>query len=183
MFLNVGAPEGFICFDSYILIYDTKGNIFYEKSNKLSDKSKGKLHFNLPKGIYTTDNVLTKTKLRKYNLPTLPRPEKNNKLPERIKLLIQDNPNKASISIRDNYIKLDKSIVDKGKLNFTFVLLHEIGHYFYKTESKCDAFAVNEMLKLGFNPSQIAKTSFNCLDNVTSRERIKEHFKHVVKTQ
>lgn len=34
-----------------------------------------------------------------------------------------------------------------------FILLHEVGHFFYKTEWKCDQFAAHHFLKMGYNPS------------------------------
>jgi hypothetical protein len=33
-------------------------------------------------------------------------------------------------------------------------MFHELGHYFYSDEKKCDLFAAIQMMKRGFNPSQ-----------------------------
>lgn len=56
-----------------------------------------------------------------------------------------------------------------------FILLHEFGHFFYKTEHFCDMFAAYHFLKQGCNPSQ----SFAALAEVlhpseANNERIKK---------
>lgn len=35
-----------------------------------------------------------------------------------------------------------------------FILLHELGHFYYKTEWKCDTYAAYHFLKFGCNPSE-----------------------------
>lgn len=59
-----------------------------------------------------------------------------------------------------NFIKYDRNFFERltpeARL---FVILHEHGHYLYSDELNCDLFAANEMLKMGFNPSQIVNAS------------------------
>ena len=47
-----------------------------------------------------------------------------------------------------------------------FILLHEIGHFFYKTEWKCDQFAAYYFLKSGLNKT----SAFNSLADVLHME-------------
>jgi hypothetical protein len=51
-------------------------------------------------------------------------------------------------------------------------IAHEIGHYYYYSENKCDNFAKNKMLKMGFNPSQIAKSIHEALSNKSLKRKI-----------
>jgi hypothetical protein len=66
-----------------------------------------------------------------------------------------------------------------------YILLHEVGHYFYsgqgqKSEIYCDLFSANEMLKIGFNPSQIKWAQSGTLSNSeTSLERKDKVFNHL----
>lgn len=53
-----------------------------------------------------------------------------------------------------------------------FVLLHEIGHFFYETESKCDFFAAKKFLEMGYNPST-AYYSLTRVLNLNNSEAIK----------
>lgn len=45
-----------------------------------------------------------------------------------------------------------------------FILLHEIGHFFYETEWKCDLFALVHFINLGYNESN----AFFALKNILS---------------
>ena len=45
-----------------------------------------------------------------------------------------------------------------------FILLHEIGHFYYSTEWKCDLYALMQFLKKGYNQSQ----AFIALEKVLS---------------
>lgn len=63
-----------------------------------------------------------------------------------------------------------------------FIVLHEIGHFFYETEWKCDLFALRNYLKLGFNPSN----AFLALKNILSHskeniERIETLYQSILK--
>lgn len=43
-----------------------------------------------------------------------------------------------------------------------FIILHEIGHFYYKTEEYCDLYALIEFLKLGYNRS----TAYYTMENI-----------------
>ena len=150
---SVKTKTGFICYDrKEILIYEAKRKrpFYFHGGNK-----NGNFYFNLPKGDYFTFNSIEKLKKPVFvSLPKLPKPEKNNNLPQKVKVYFLENPNKASIITGLNKIQIDPKILNLSLPSIVFVLFHELGHYFYKDEKKCDLFAAVQMLKRGFNPSQ-----------------------------
>lgn len=135
-----------------VIIFDENLKTFYEKINV----PKNGLYFNLPKGIYYTFcNIQKLSEPIKQALPILPKPEK--KVPfKKIRVKVGENKNKATINISTGEVLLDKNIFDAKKQVSTFILLHEIGHFFYYSEEKCDLFAAYFMLKNGYNRTQIA---------------------------
>jgi hypothetical protein len=48
------------------------------------------------------------------------------------------------------------------------IMMHELGHCFYETEYKCDLFAASYLIKRGYNPSQLALSTFYSLGNTDS---------------
>lgn len=58
-------------------------------------------------------------------------------------------------------IQTDKQIILVNKQFFNypievriFILLHEVGHFYYSEEWACDTYAAHHFLKMGYNPSQ-----------------------------
>lgn len=76
-------------------------------------------------------------------------------LPARMSVDVGPNPNKASIHLRSGHVLIDPSVAALPDFVRTFVLAHEIGHYFHETEEGADGFAAHWMFCEGFNPSQI----------------------------
>jgi len=87
-------------------------------------------------------------------------------------------------------IDTERGIIEEGK-NFyqyshptrVFFRLHEIGHFYYKTEKFCDLFATYHFLQMGYNKS----TAMYCLTNVLRRnkqnlERIMYVYDHLIKS-
>lgn len=65
-----------------------------------------------------------------------------------------------------------------------FILLHEIGHFRYKTEKYCDLYAFVEFVKMGYNPS----TAMYCLtdvlrNNQANDERISYVYNKMIDTE
>jgi len=61
-----------------------------------------------------------------------------------------------------------------------FILLHELGHRQYKTETYCDQFALKKFLECGYNPSQAVIALTRILRNTPENmERINNIFKLV----
>ena len=150
-----------------IFVYDRAGNLFYKAPA---------LHcFNVPAGIYF---IAGNYKTVPFRLPStqlkFPAPEIKTEFNGIAGISIVNNPNKCSIDLKTGRIFIDYSFFQQiNTIELLYVLLHEIGHYFYKTESKCDLFASNILSYLGYNPSQIFYASKNTLfDN----SRIQNNF-------
>ena len=63
-----------------------------------------------------------------------------------------------------------------------FILLHEVGHFFYTEEYKCDTFAAFHFLDMGFNPSQAFESLAGVLhEGKRNDERIDNIFKLLAK--
>lgn len=153
----VDQKSGFLTNDKNIVINDELGNIFYFKLN-----NEGKwIYFNLPEGEYTTNNNILKAKApREFKLKQLPKPNRPKKLPENFRVVFTENPNKCSVDNVNHVIYFDNSFKDAPKFVMDYIKLHELGHYFYSgqgqlSEKNCDHFSFNEMIKLGYNPSQV----------------------------
>jgi hypothetical protein len=117
------------------------------------------------------------------NFPTLPKFERN-----RVRDVdFQDNPTLTGTPAR---IFTQLGIIEKGQNFYTFpepirvfILLHEIGHFYYKTEEYCDMFALEHFLKMGYNKS----TAYYCLEEILNEsegniKRLKELYKNILKT-
>jgi len=150
MDVRVNSKCSFIGFNPKV--YDENG-IFYIKEGRAS--------FNLPPGEYNIINAEPNGTAIVYKCPMLPFPEKLNVLPKlsRLKLLIADNAygqviNKAAVCVSKNELFLNEQFFNYPTVHRLCLLAHELGHYIYKTEYKCDLFAINHLIKYGLNPSQ-----------------------------
>ncbi len=184
--LLVIAPSTFFCSEP-VCIKDNNNNIFYVHPNK-----EGKINFNLPKGLYFTNNRLDKKQFQpyaKFDYPVFKQTIKD------INIEIKKNPNKATIIPTLKKIIIDKKLSEnKYKPALVFLLVHEIGHLKYggdkfengvkvfDAEKACDSLAVNYMLSHGYNPTQISiakeiilsgQDRKNCIHN----ETIKQNFR------
>lgn len=168
----VKNKTGFYCFDAIVKIYDNRGILFYFKENK-----NGKIYFNLPTGVYSTFNSLSKKTFRVYNLSKLPTANNKKDLPKTFKIIYCENPHKCSVDNDKHIIYFDYSFKDMPLPVKDYIKFHELGHYFYsgqgnRSEILCDLFAKNCMLKIGYNPSQIRWAQSGTLTNSkTSLER------------
>lgn len=164
--ISISEKTGFLNLNNAeVQIFDEEKKPFY------FFKPKNK-KFNLPKGKYYTNNILKK--LQKpliYNLPKLPKRQRNEIKP--VSLLIKKNSSTASIFLDTGQIIVDERKFFKfGKLQRDFVFLHELGHFFYDSEKDADLFACCEMLKIGYNPSQVITAQAGTLrDSETNYKR------------
>lgn len=175
MEFSIDKKTGFKTKDFELKIFDSNGNVFYSKKNKNFPLP---MFFNLPKGKYLTfSNIELISKPVFYQLPKLYPREKNIPL-KRLKINLIENGNKARIDVVNGKIDFSPSFLD-SKPQTAFLFWHEIGHFFYYNEHKCDRFAENKMLKYGFNPSQVAECVLKALNcNIKSSfERQKKVFK------
>lgn len=168
--------SGFICQGGQLLI--TKyGKPFYVVNKQTP------FAFNLPKGVYECN--LEVKKLDKpvvYSTPSLPSRERTVKLPKNFKVLLIDNPNKCSVVMELGLILLDKSLKESPEPFIVYILFHELGHFFYKSEDKCDRFAEYQMLKRGYNPSQ-CKYANNITLRCEDRKKLSNNFLFKVKVK
>lgn len=175
----VDKKTGFYCNDYEVTILDINGNFFYNKKNVNFPKP---MYFNLPAGKYKSlNNIFALNKPVFYRLPKLYKPEKKTPL-KSPKVSYVENPNKASIDVMTGNIYINP-FYKNNLCQLAFLYWHEIGHFFYYSEYKCDRFAENKMLKYGYNPSQITKavlTGLNCNIN-SSFERAKKVYKSIKK--
>ena len=119
----------------------------------------------MPKGEYLLDFPFKKVGNFR-TLKQLPKYERCIPRPRKFKFILKENPNKCSIFLEKGVIIFDKDLWESlSNLQRKFVLLHEYGHYYYKSEVKCDIFAKHHLLKLGYNKSQIAAIDFHILGN------------------
>lgn len=64
-----------------------------------------------------------------------------------------------------------------------FILLHEIGHFLYKNEDNCDAWAAKQFIAMGYNNSTAiyALTKVLNCESPTNKQRILKLFNHLKK--
>lgn len=130
------------------VIFDKRG-LFYKK--------KGAAYFNLPPGQYFTNQFPTIAAPIKYKLPSLPMREKLFNTSDNAKVHFYTGKGPLGmVSVAHDEIYLNTELLNKTTPQIMCVLFHELGHYLYKTEYKCDLYAINKMLKIGYNPSQFA---------------------------
>lgn len=171
--LSIKSKSGFISLEPDVLIFDENKKPFYFRKNV-------KGVFNLPSGIYYTNNTLKKTKPNKYKVRKLPSRERIR--PKRkLSFSFEDNPNKCQINTHTGEIFIDPVFWNSlNRCERNAVMFHELGHFLYSTEIYCDLYATREMIKKGFNPSQIAIAFENTLDNSRNSKRQKEvRLKHL----
>jgi hypothetical protein len=146
-------------------IFDTRGNLFYSDSFCNTIKEGKALLFNMPAGIYKYNGSFIKLDqpVPSINI-VLPPPERIMKN-KRYEIVFGDNPNKCSIFYDSGVILFDNSLLNKPLYIKYGIYFHELGHRFYKTESKADLYATKKMLDYGFNPSQIGLVQLTTLTN------------------
>ena len=156
MKLVVKHKTGFSCIDNQLLIFDKNKIPFYFRDN-----NKTTFKFNLPVGTYYTENNLVKlNRPCFYTSPKLKPFYFNKTLPNRFKIVYENNPNKCSVDLTRGIIIFDNSFKNEPRFIKDFIKFHELGHYRYsgrgqESEKDCDNFSVHCMIKIGYNPSQI----------------------------
>lgn len=146
-------------------IFDSNGVLFY--SSDFVDKIKNgeRLDFNMPVGDYKYNGSFQKldnpVPVKQISLPV-----KERNIPmRRYKIEFGDNPNKCTIFYAKALILFDRSFRKKPMYIKYAIYYHELGHHWYRTESKADLYATKKLLDLGFNPSQIGLASLESLSD------------------
>jgi hypothetical protein len=146
-------------------IFEPNGNMFY--SSDFTDHiAKGeRLNFNLPAGSYKFNGSFIKlphpVPVRVITLPL----KERNLAKKRYNIIFGSNPNKCTIFYDKGIILFDESFRNKPLYIKYGIYYHELGHHFYRTESKADLYSAKMMLEKGFNPSQIGLVQLETLSN------------------
>lgn len=176
-------PSTFLSFENDILVYDENENLFFFHPN-----NENFINFNLPKGVFYTDNYIhKKTVFTPYKEFLFNENFINDKLEDYELITHLENKNKATINTLTKTIKIDNQLYNHDyKPLSVFLLGHEIGHLFstgdlyikgkkvFDSEKFCDEFSENWMLANGYNPSQIKIASHLLLKNSDRKKCIKE---------
>lgn len=175
--ISVKQASGFATSDKKIRIFDINRKPFY-----FFDTKNSKTEFNLPKGIYLTENDLKglPEKIR-FKTPVL-KHERNIAIPKKIKFIWGENPNKASVILNKGIILVDNGFKKFPRFVQVYLFYHEIGHYYFKSETGADSFARVKMLERGFNPSQVGMASRISL-SPKSKHRVSACFEHLHNTK
>lgn len=158
---RVPKKSGFRILVNPIRILDFRKKLFYDNSLVNNPKT-----FNLPAGKYylVKGSFVRLKNPVNYQLPSLPKRERMfYPNPYNFAVKFAKNPNKASIYWDKGVIVFDNAFKQKSLPELFFVLYHEYGHKLYTTEKFADLFAIREMLKKGFNPSQIGMVPITTL--------------------
>ena len=157
-----------------VYIAERSGKLFYFHPNKQKE-----ITFNLPKGIYFSENLVKRVAEFK------PYPKEDYVLKKHVplehakgyKVREGDNVNKGSIKYATKDILIDKKIREDYSPCFEFVYGHELGHTLFDDERLCDFYAHDRMLDLGYNPTQI-QLAKNILfkKNLMRKECLESHF-------
>jgi len=183
LYFKTDKISGFSCSDEEIEIFSTEPRLkpFYHKRNV----DYCEVYFNLPKGKFYTENAIFKAEKLIYEIPELPEAERNLKPPKTaLKVIVSDNPNKCSVDKKKGLIIIDRNLLSDPLPYLHFILFHEIGHYEYQTEYKCDLFSAKAMIEKGYNPSQVLTAQQVSLsDRQAERKVIMLDFLQQIKTQ
>jgi hypothetical protein len=165
-FFSVTKKSGFRAIGKVCIYCD--GSIFYGL------RKEGEILFNLPIGEYTSEwNIEPLPVAVKVKMPTRRKRERFNlKVPSKVKVQFGENPNKATITLEKGEILIDTSFKHMSELVKKFIMYHEIGHYFYKTEEFCDEYAQERLLADGYNLSQVYQATTKSLNPAN----IRNHF-------
>lgn len=179
MIISIKNKTGFSSSGGAVMVTLPSGKLFYQV------KRKSPFTFNLPKGTYKIQgNVKMLSKPIEYRIKAKRVQESRHPLPKRGELKIEygDNPNKASIFIKQHRILIDNSYKNAPEVVKAYLIAHEIGHYRYKTERYADEFAQQVLLDKGYPMTLIVQAAASTLYNGHERHTYcYENMKNAVK--
>lgn len=173
MNLTLDSVTGFESRDKTIRVTAPDGRTLYYFNNP----KRKRVTFNLPSGEWETNSRLERLKRPlKYRTLKLPPHTRHGKIVP-LHYEVGDNPNKCSIETSTGHVLIDEALARKDIPFLTFVLFHENAHFHYaggtlRGESLCDCWSAKQMLRRGYNPSQINYAQEYCLkERGVSRRR------------
>lgn len=166
-----------------VIIRDSRGIMFYTTEPVTPNVKQ----FNLPPGKYFVDQGFFTPLARPidYKLKRLPTRQRNRPFPTNFKIVWADNPKKCTVDWDRKTMTFDRSFQDAPLSHLDFIKYHEYGHARYGTlptasddeiirsEAYADLFAVNCMLRKGYNPEQIAETH---IDSLSTKQGARKEF-------
>lgn len=156
--LILKEKTGLINLKGIVKILDNNFNTFYTFNKPC--------WFNLPPGTYYIKEGKVLQAPKPYEHKKIKLPARNvffRPDPLNFKIIFSANPNKITTYFDKKLIDMDYFFKACYKPFFIFGIEHERGHAHYhfkdpdKTEAACDLYAAKQMLKHGFNLSQILK--------------------------
>jgi len=160
--------------DRSIKIYDSRGVIFYDSDEIANFTGYFTLpRINLANSLFLTNGRLYRVEYKDNFDISLPPYERNMQHDfAKFKITFSENPNKCTIFHNEKRIDFDNSFKRFPYYCLYFILFHEVGHNYYKTEEFADMYAVKRMLKKGYTPYQIMLGAVDSLsDKSESRLR------------
>lgn len=166
-------------------LYDTAGDLYFFRA--LHNTPRIKFNIVHP-GTYSSNAPFEVVKITDIEipstLPALPAFERNREKPLDIQFNADLDSSPARIFSHTGKIEVGARFYELPKAVRLFILLHEAGHLYYETETKCDMFALIHFLKMGYNRS----TAFYALSRVLRRtkeatERLNALIGYIQKTQ
>jgi len=162
----------------YIELRNAAGKVFYFRYLDKKEQSV-KININKPGEYYA--NFTAEATIEPISIfqPVKALPQKERDLRRDIKIQetdLQQTP--ARMFAMFGIIQYDREKFKELPLPCkVFILLHEIGHFFYVTEWKTDLFALYHFCKLGYNPSNAFYTLSMLLD--TNKEQGEQRVKNL----
>lgn len=152
-------------------IREDNGNIFYSSDFTDNIANGRSVKFNVPYGEYQYTGNLVKLDFPVSTKSIVLPSKQRNIAGGRYDIIFEPNPNKCTIYYDLKLIVFDTSFRTRPMYEKYGIYFHELGHHWYKDESKADLYAVKKMLDYGFNPSQVALVFSNGLTQDKSEER------------
>ncbi len=116
--------------------------------------------FNLPSGTYIIFGADMHCLPNPVDFPLNAVPDNELRIEGDATVFFGDVEGTAYIDRKLMEIHIDSSTWDGiGLAERDYILRHEIAHLSFNTETYCDLLAENEMLEMGYNPSQIVTAS------------------------
>lgn len=187
IFLNEKTGFDVIDVRKPIIIRDARGIMFYSTEPLLPNVTS----FNLPPTFRLfVESGHFRPRRNPVNFKIIKIGKKDRfkkKNPLNFKIIFAFNPNKITVDWNMNIIVFDNSFKEKPIYEIYYGLFHEAGHKFWdkgeSAEKKCDEYAINEMLKFGFNPIQCRSGINGSLTGNTSKNRKENIFQKTLKNE
>lgn len=160
-------------------LYNSKGQLYFFR---YLDGKTPRIKFNIPDvGTYTPDILIEVVSIKPIeipeDLPILPPAERDRYKKSTVKYNPELLSSPAIIYTHKGLIEVGPKFYELPPTIQLFLLLHEEGHYFYKTEENCDLYALVNYFRMGYNRGM----AYYALEKVLSKtpqnmQRIKKMF-------